>query len=81
MDLKATEKIVIEHIREAGDIAKKYFNQPTLESHSKGGSDFVTKADLEVDTFLRDRLSKAFPQTQFLTEETAPNDYSGLDQE
>lgn len=78
MDLKASEKIVIGLAREAGEIAKKYFRQKTLESHSKGGSDFVTKADLEVDAFLRERLQKEFPDIPFLTEETAPKDYAEM---
>jgi myo-inositol-1(or 4)-monophosphatase len=74
---KATEK-VIRISKEAGDIANKYFKQKSLESHSKGGSDFVTQADLEVDQFLRDRLGSEFPNTTFLTEETAPKDYEEL---
>lgn len=75
MDLSFSTKKVIEITREAGEIAKKYFKQADLEHHSKGGSDFVTKADLEVDQFLRDRLGGEFPSTHFLTEETAPKDY------
>jgi myo-inositol-1(or 4)-monophosphatase len=78
MDLVATTTKVCDIAKEAGEIAKKYFRRSDLASHSKGGSDFVTQADLEVDEFLRNRLSQEFPNTQFLTEETAPEDYGSL---
>lgn len=78
MDLTIATPTVCDIAKEAGEIAKKHFNQEDLESHSKGGSDFVTKADLEIDQFLQERLAREFPDTQFLTEETAPKDFSNL---
>ena len=78
MDIKASTKTVLKTTKDAGEIAKKYFKIADLESSSKGGSDFVTKADLEVDQFLRDRLRAEFPDTQFLTEETAPERFDDL---
>jgi myo-inositol-1(or 4)-monophosphatase len=78
IELSSTTERVIEISEEAGEIAKKYFQKKGLESYSKGGSDFATKADIEVDRFLKDTLFEAFPDTQFLTEETAPEDYQNL---
>ena len=78
MDLATTTNKVREITLEAGEIAKKYFRQADLSHHSKGGSDFVTKGDLEVDAFLREKLAQHFPTTQFLTEETAPPDFMQL---
>lgn len=78
MDLTTSTKKVCDIVKEAGEIAKRYFRKEGLEHHSKGGSDFVTKADLEVDQFLRDRLGKEFVGTQFLTEETAPEPFDNL---
>src|SRR2546430_822734 len=74
---KATES-VITTAKEAGEIVKKYFYSGEFTSHSKGGVDFATQADLEVDAFLIESLQKQFPQANFLTEETAPKDYSLL---
>ena len=45
---------------------------------SKGGVDFTTQADEKVDAFLLEQIKKQYPQTNFLTEETAPTDYSSL---
>lgn len=63
-------------ITEAGDILKKYFISGKFTSQSKGGVDFLTQADKEVDTFLLESIKKQYPGTLILTEETAPGDYS-----
>ncbi|MBI4080336.1 MAG: inositol monophosphatase [Candidatus Levybacteria bacterium] len=67
-------------VKEAGNILEKYFSSGVYTSHSKGGVDFATEADDAIDAFLRNRLRSAFPETQFLTEETAPDDYSSFEQ-
>ena len=38
--------------------------------------DFTTQADTEADEFLRKNILKKYPRSNFLTEETAPKDYS-----
>lgn len=78
MDLTKTREIATEIIREAGEVAKKYFVSGVFTSHSKSEIDFATQADLEVDAFLKEKLQTAFPKTKFLTEESAPKDFSSL---
>jgi myo-inositol-1(or 4)-monophosphatase len=60
--------------REAGAIASRYFRSGLKTSAriwSKGGGSPVTEADLAVDTFLKERLSRALPEAGWLSEETA----------
>ena len=42
----------------------------------KGEADYVTQTDFKVQSFLMEKLSKAYPQTGFLAEEK-DNDYKG----
>jgi len=56
----------------AADILRKYFNSAGLVSEYKDEREAVTQADLEVDQFLRDEISKKYPRAKFLTEETSP---------
>lgn len=79
MNMEDALSRVVTLAREAGEIAKRHFRTGNFTTQSKGGSDFLTQADSEVDTFLKDRLRRAFPDSQILTEETAPQDYSGLE--
>jgi len=65
-------------VKEAGKILQKYFNTGFFTQKQKEGVDFTTQADSEVDKFLRDNLKKKYPVSNFLTEETAPSDYSSL---
>ncbi len=81
MDLTKTREIATEIIREAGELLKTYFRSGNFTSHSKGGTDFATQADDEIDLFLREKLRKAFPQTKFLTEENAPKDVGSFKEE
>lgn len=43
-----------------------------LEVHEKGVADFVSSADLRAEEILRDDLSHAFPDHDFMMEESAP---------
>lgn len=52
------------------------FRKKGFTTHSKGGVDFATEADDFIDAFLKKSLSEKFPDTTFLTEETAPSDFS-----
>ncbi len=74
--LTKTREIVTQILLKAGSIARKfYFGDKDLEIQSKGekGVDLVTRADLEVDKFLKERIQSYFPNHSFLTEETAPD--------
>ena len=55
---------------EAGAIALGHFRSPSLVIEQKGLQDLVTVADREVEAFLIDGLSQAFPQDAFVGEES-----------
>lgn len=78
MELNSIKENLISVILEAGEILKKYFYSNDLVSYQKEGVDFTTEADREVDSFLIGRLKALYPQIEFLTEETAPDDYNFL---
>jgi myo-inositol-1(or 4)-monophosphatase len=69
-DLDAREKVLAVVAREAAELAKKMFADPTgLGVKMKGKQDFITVADGEVERLIVDRLAKAFPGDAFLGEE------------
>ncbi len=58
--------------REAGSLARSFYEgRDSLEIESKGAQDLVSKADREVETLIRDRLSSLFPDDGFVGEEHA----------
>ncbi len=64
-------------IREAGELALRFFNaRGNLNVQSKGPQDLASEADLQVELLIRDKLAKAFPDDAFLGEETEPTVYS-----
>lgn len=65
----------------AGQIARSYFHAEELLSHKKGIHDIVTEADLKIDGFLHQKLSKEFPDIPILTEETAKGDLESYEDE
>jgi len=56
-------------VREAGAIAKRTF-QTALKTWNKDGGSPVSEADIAVDKFLRERLSRLAPDCGWLSEET-----------
>lgn len=66
---------------QAGEILLNYFGSADLDVQKKGKTDIVTEADLKVDRFLQTEIKKAYPKIPFLTEETAPHDFSNLEKE
>ncbi|MGZ8187273.1 MAG: inositol monophosphatase family protein [Methylosarcina sp.] len=65
--LVALEKVV----REAGLIALNYFkNLKDVEVSKKSTRDFVTEADVAVEAFLKETLSRQYPQFGFWGEES-----------
>ncbi|MFO1413731.1 MAG: inositol monophosphatase family protein [Burkholderiales bacterium] len=58
--------------REAGRVALDYFRRRSeLVVETKGVSDYVTRADRDVENLIRRELATRFPQDAFLGEETA----------
>lgn len=78
INLDETREYIIKLVLQAGDILKGYFVSGKFTSESKGGVDFLTQADKEVDTFLLESIKKQYPGALILTEETALEDYSAL---
>lgn len=78
IDLTEVRKFTVELLPQAGAILRTYYSSGEFTSFSKGGVDFATQADVEVDEFLHTEIAKKFPHFQFLTEETAPEDYTSL---
>lgn len=57
----------------AGEIARRFFGG-TFKQWEKGKGEPVTEADLAIDTFLRDALTKARPLYGWLSEESVDNE-------
>jgi len=68
-DNAADTKLLVEQLREAGDIARRYFGG-TYKSWHKSHGNPVTEADIEIDNFLRQKLLAARPRYGWLSEET-----------
>lgn len=59
--------------RAAGAVASEYFaNRASLEVDQKGAQDWVSEADKEVETFIRQKIEEAWPQDGIVGEEHAP---------
>lgn len=62
-------------IREAGSIALNYFNNINqLKVSKKSPRDFVTEADISVEAYLKDTLTKQYPQYGFWGEESGQSE-------
>jgi myo-inositol-1(or 4)-monophosphatase len=68
-DTAADLALLESSVREAGDIARKFFGG-TYKRWSKDQGSPVTEADLAVDRFLNERLRAARPDYGWLSEET-----------
>lgn len=78
INLVEAREYLTELMPRAGEILNRYFVNRNFSSRKKEGVDFTTQADEEVDAFLRKNIIQRYPRTNFLTEETAPADYSSL---
>src|SRR3989344_3293572 len=76
IDLSGIEVFLKDLLPQAGGILKTHFEKRDFSSRQKAGVDFTTQADEEVDQFLRQQIAEKYPTHNFLTEETAPDDYS-----
>ncbi len=62
-------------IREAGTIAMQHFKDlENVEVNKKSPRDLVTDADVAVEVFLKEALTKAYPQYGFWGEESGQSD-------
>jgi histidinol-phosphatase len=69
-DLLSLFPTLTELSRKAGAIAKRYYNSPAqFEVEHKADDSPVTRADREIETFLRDELGKRFPDHSIYGEE------------
>lgn len=78
IDLAEAREYLTELAPQAGAMLNRHFSVGGYSTRQKAGVDLTTQADEEVDAFLREHIAERFPHTQFLTEETAPDDYSSL---
>lgn len=62
-------------VKEAGKIILSAHNQESSITAKEGKKNFVTKYDVAVQNFLFEELGKAFPDAEFIGEETE-NDFS-----
>jgi len=70
-DIASRHALAQEIAREAGAIARRYFEAgDSIRAMEKGTHDLVTQADLDIDRFLIERLRQAFPDDGILTEES-----------
>ena len=70
-DLTPRQRAAVEAAREAGQaLLRTGYDGDGLDVQSKGLQDFVTQADLEAETIIRNRLLGEFPPDGFLGEET-----------
>ena len=67
-DLESLLAFAVQIARGAGEITLKYFRKGPETSKKADGS-FVTIADREAETFLRNRISERYPQDSILGEE------------
>lgn len=66
---------LLELAPEVADVFKRYFRRSGLDTRMKDGkNDPVTKADLEADALIRDRIGRSFPDDAIITEETTRSD-------
>lgn len=73
MDLEHRHDEALNIVREAGDIALRFFrHRDRLKIETKGHQDFVSQADKEVELAIRDALSRAFRDDGIVGEEHAP---------
>jgi myo-inositol-1(or 4)-monophosphatase len=75
VNLNEATKFIIAVATQAGLILKEYFLSKNIKLEKKNMPDILTEADLTVDKFLIKTIKKKYPNSNFLTEETSPEDY------
>jgi myo-inositol-1(or 4)-monophosphatase len=70
IDISQRKRFATDLCRSAGDLALEYFNdRDNLVVDSKGAQDWVSEADKNVETFIREELCKAWPDDGIFGEE------------
>ncbi len=72
---------LIEHIRQAGAIAREYFVRGVTHTTKSNPVDFLTEADLAVSSFLVDAINKHFPTHHIKSEELSEDINVGAEYE
>lgn len=72
LEIPQRHKFAVNACREAGELALSYFSKgAALEVDRKGHQDWVSEADRDVETFLRNRIEEAWPSDGIFGEEHA----------
>ncbi len=67
---RTAEEVIREAAQYAGRIHLQYFRGDNFGAREKGRADVVTDVDIAIERDLRDLLTREFPETGFLGEET-----------
>ena len=71
MSIDERYRVLCRVVRAAGELALRFWNhRSALTIEYKGPHDLVTRADKDVESFIRRELASAFPDDGFLGEET-----------
>jgi myo-inositol-1(or 4)-monophosphatase len=80
MSIEARYEFLRQLARNAGALARGFWDhRAALTVELKGPQDFVSRADRDVETFIRGEIAAAFPGDGFLGEETAASFETGSD--
>lgn len=60
----------VDIVRRSGDIVREHWEQPP-DVRYKGRIDLVTRTDLAVEAFLKEKLGALLPEAAFLAEESS----------
>lgn len=70
-ELKEHKAYLFSVIQEAGELALEYFNKlDSIKVNHKSPKDLVTEADIQVESFIKQKLNEKFPAIGFFGEET-----------
>lgn len=78
IDLDEAKDYTLGAVLEAGYMLKDHFKKVEGRAMRRGAVVLTAEVDEAVDNFLKGRLRKQYPQSQFLSEATSSNDYSKL---
>jgi len=69
--MRVTQAALEKVIRDAGAIGMKYFNdRKNMAVNKKAARDFVTEADVAIEAFLKETLTREYPEYGFWGEES-----------
>ena len=68
-DIEQRFELAVGVAREAGEVARKAYEQPATARTFKGPQDYVLESDAQVERVIRERVLAAFPNDSFFGEE------------